>query len=108
MQTEHLTDPQPCQSKQRDQQPRTLPATAIIATYSSKLPVRDSPSPERRSRFSGPATIGGKSSNHGIAPPAGSTTSYSSRLTDLGTAPRRTWWRWKLRTLLMMLLTRRE
>jgi hypothetical protein len=82
MQSEHLTDPQPRQSKQPDQQPRTLPATAIIATYSSKLPVRGSPSPERGNRLSGPATIGGKSSNHGIASPAGSATSYSSRLTD--------------------------
>ena len=54
---------------------RSGPGAAIIATYSSKLAARGSLSPERGSACTGLATIAGRSSSHGIDPPAGSTTS---------------------------------
>ena len=54
---------------------RRHPGAAIIATYSSKLAVRGSLSPDRGNRCTGLATIAGRSSSHGIAPAAGSTTS---------------------------------
>ena len=76
MQTERLTDPHPGQRQDRDQQ---LVAHAPRDRHHREILVQarapGSLNPERGNRCNGRATIGGRSSNHGIDPPTGSTTS---------------------------------